>query len=82
MGSEMCIRDRYLLNLCQAPHSFEEILQAVFHQYALTMDCNQYVLVGSTVRSYLAYLYQQQKLSFRFVSNRMLWQTQPEQQDE
>lgn len=72
----------YLLNLCQAPHSFEEILQAVFHQYALTMDCNQYVLVGSTVRSYLAYLYQQQKLSFRFVSNRMLWQTQPEQQDE
>ena len=72
----------YLLNLCQAPHSFEEILQAVFHQYALTMDCNQYVLVGSTVRSYLAYRYQQQKLSFRFVSNRMLWQTQPEQQDE
>lgn len=64
----------YLLELCQTPRSFEEILQAVFQQYGLTMDCNQYVLVGSTVRSYLAYLSRQRKLSFCFASNRMLWQ--------
>lgn len=66
---------RYLLNVCQTPCSFEEILQAVFADFSLTMDCNQYVLVGSTVRSYLAYLNNQQKVSFRFEANRMLWET-------
>lgn len=64
----------YLLDLCKTPHSFEEILQSVFTGYALTMDFNQFVLVGSTVRSYLAYLYHQKEVSVRFEENRMLWQ--------
>lgn len=63
----------YLLDLCKTPRSFEEILQAVFADFSLTMDCNQYVLVGSTVRSYLAYLQHQRKADIRFCENRMLW---------
>lgn len=63
----------YLLNLCKTPRSFEEILQSVFTDYALAMDFNQFVLVGSTVRSYLAYLYNQRRADVRFESNRMLW---------
>ena len=37
------------------------------------MDFNQYVLIGSTVRSYLSYLYDQGKVTADFVDNRMLW---------
>jgi hypothetical protein len=37
------------------------------------MDWNQYVLVGSTLRSYLAYLLDQGRLSAEFVENRLLW---------
>ena len=32
------------------------ILQRLFTEYALTMNFEQYVLVGSTVRSYLSWL--------------------------
>lgn len=63
----------YLLDVCKATRSFEEILQSVFTNYALAMDFNQFVLVGSTVRSYLSYLYNQRRADVRFESNRMLW---------
>ncbi len=68
------IIDRILI-ICTEPRSFEDILQAVFDFYQLTMDVNQYVLVGSTVRSYLSYLSDQGRLKCEFTNNRMLWQT-------
>ena len=64
-----------LLAICQEPISFEDILQQVFEKYELTMDFNQYVLVGSTVRSYLSYLHDQGKLLTAFQANKLLWQT-------
>lgn len=60
--------------LCAQPLCFEEILQKLFAQYALEMDFAQYVLVGSTVRSYLAWLADTQKLRFAFDAGRMLWE--------
>ncbi|MBQ3568749.1 MAG: MBL fold metallo-hydrolase [Anaerotignum sp.] len=45
-----------LLEICKEPMHFELILKKVFEHYELTMDHAQYVLVGSTIRSYLAYL--------------------------
>ena len=35
---------------------FEHILQKVFDRYQLVMTIEQYVLVGSTIRSYLSWL--------------------------
>ena len=37
------------------------------------MNPNQYVLIGSTVRSYLSYLYDEGKLVFEFKENKMYW---------
>ncbi len=62
-----------ILSLCQAPAAFEDILQALFTRLDLTMDFSQYVLVGSTVRSYLSYLKDGDKLEAFFQENRLLW---------
>ena len=40
-----------ILDLCAAPLCFEELLRQLFAAYGLTMTMEQYVLVGSTVRS-------------------------------
>ena len=45
-----------IVDICSAPINFEAVLQRLFRDYGLTMDFAQYVLVGSTVRSYLAWL--------------------------
>ena len=43
-----------IVNICKEPQCFESVLQKLFDFYALNMTFEQYVLVGSTVRSYLA----------------------------
>jgi hypothetical protein len=64
-----------LLELCKTPRTAEEIMKLVFDHYSLTMDFNQYVLVGSTLRSYLAYLMDQGRVETLFMENRLLWKT-------
>lgn len=64
-----------LLEWCQQPRIFEDILKLVFDEYQLTMDWNQYVLVGSTIRSYLAYLHDEGKLQTSFINNALIWQS-------
>ena len=62
-----------ILALCETPCCFEELLRQLFDVYALTMNFEQYVLVGSTVRSYLAWLKDTGRLDVSFEENRMLW---------
>lgn len=62
-----------ILEICTEPISFEKILQKLFDDYSLVMTAEQYVLVGSTVRSYLAWLKDEGRLGFEFENNIMLW---------
>ena len=62
-----------IYNLCEKEKTFEEILKDIFDEYNLVMNANQYVLIGSTIRSYLAYLYDENKLTYEFRENKMLW---------
>ena len=64
-----------LLELCKEPMHFELILKKVFEHYELTMDHAQYVLVGSTIRSYLAYLCDNGKVENYVEDNLLLWKT-------
>lgn len=64
-----------LLELCKTPQHFELILKKVFDHYALTLDHGQYVLVGSTIRSYLSYLADQGKVECYAEDNMLLWKT-------
>ena len=58
---------------CQEPLCFEAILQKLFSDYGLTMNFEQYVLVGSTVRSYLAWLKDTGRMDALFENNMLLW---------
>lgn len=69
---EIC---QLILDFCREPLCFEEVLQSVFRHYQLTMDFNQYVLVGSTVRSYLSYLLDKGALTAEFADSKLLWRT-------
>ncbi|MCI8557196.1 MAG: MBL fold metallo-hydrolase [Lachnospiraceae bacterium] len=61
-------------SVCREPVHFERILQEVFGSYGLTMNFEQYVLVGSTVRSYLSWLKDTGKITAAFQDNMLLWQ--------
>ena len=63
-----------IVRLCAEPLCFETILQRLFSEYELSMDFQQYVLVGSTVRSYLSWLKDTGRLSAGFDNNRLLWE--------
>ena len=64
----------HILDFCTAPHTFEEVLQHLFTSYDLAMTFEQYALVGSTVRTYLSWLLDSERLSATFTDNRLLWQ--------
>ncbi len=62
-----------LLNLCATPKGIDQILKEVFDHYGLTMYWGQYVLVGSTIRCYLAHLHQEGLITTDFSTNQCLF---------
>lgn len=62
-----------ILEICREPASFEAVLKKLFDRYTLSMNAQQYVLVGSTVRSYLSWLRETGRMEILFDSNMMLW---------
>ena len=62
-----------LLDLLAEPLVFEEVLRRLFRRYRLTMDFQQYVLVGSTVKSYLTWLLDGGRVTAAFDDCRLLW---------
>lgn len=68
----MEIADR-ILEICTNPTCFEMLLQKLFDAYGLTMNFQQYALVGSTVRSYLSWLKESGRITAYFENNMMLW---------
>mgnify|MGYP002529030119 FL=1 len=61
-------------SICTQPVSFEALLQRLFDEYALEMSFEQYALVGSTVKSYLAWLMDKGQLKAKCESNLLLWE--------
>lgn len=61
--------------ICKDPLSFDVILQKVFDVYGLTMSYEQYVLIGSTLRSYLAWMKDAGEMESFFEGNMLLWRS-------
>lgn len=59
----------------ETPKTFEVLLSEIFQWYGLAMNFKQYVLLGNTLRSYLAWLNDDGKITYSFSKNQMLWKT-------
>jgi len=66
------IADR-LISVCKEGITFEAALKEMFNQYGLDMNFEQYVLVGSTIRSFLSWLKDTGKLNAYFKNNMLYW---------
>ncbi len=64
-----------ILEICKKPMIFEKVLQQLFNTYGLKMNFEQYVLVGSTVRSYLSWLKDMGRIGVIFENGQLLWNT-------
>ncbi len=62
-----------ILTLAAEPVSTEALLQKLFARYELTMTAQQHALLGSTLRSYLAWLQSAGRITAEFTDNLQLW---------
>ncbi len=62
-----------ILSICREPVSFEGILKKIFQGYGLSMNFEQYALVGSTVRSYLSWLRDDGRLTAAVSDSMLMW---------
>lgn len=65
----------HICDVCREGKTPEELLRQLFIDYDLMMTHEQYVLIGSTVRSYTAWLKDTGRLSCEFTDNRLIWKT-------
>ncbi|MBQ7733019.1 MAG: MBL fold metallo-hydrolase [Synergistaceae bacterium] len=65
-----------IVNICSSPLNFESILQRLFTLYNLSMNFEQYVLVGSTVKSFLSWLKAQGRVRAFFDDSILLWESE------
>lgn len=62
-----------VLDLCTEPICFDELLRRVFDRWALQLTMEQYVLVGSTVKSILSWHLDAGRAETLIENNRLLW---------
>lgn len=62
-----------IADILKAPMCFEALLKKIFDKYELAMNFEQYVLVGSTVRSYLSWMKDDGKIASEFKENSLVW---------
>ena len=60
-------------SILKTPMCFETLLKRLFDEYGLVMNFEQYVLIGSTVRSYLSWLKDNEKIKAAFTANYLMW---------
>ncbi|MBQ0003889.1 MAG: MBL fold metallo-hydrolase [Treponema sp.] len=65
--------DTILQALKDGPKTHEEILKYVADLNNIPMRLSQFMLIGSTLKSYITHLYETEKIKWHFKDNRMLW---------
>ena len=58
--------------ICNTPKTTDDIISEIFRTFGLTMTIEQYVLVGSTVRSYLSWMKDRGVVDFT-INSALLW---------
>jgi len=66
--------ENLILHILKTPKTTEQILKEVADVNGIKLRIAQYVLIGSTLHSYLTSLYEQEKITFNIEENIMKWQ--------
>jgi len=66
---------KYIKKICETKKTFDSILKQLCDIYNVTLNMNQYVLLGSTIRSYLTYLFEKEEIIITFEDNFLYYQT-------
>lgn len=64
-----------MLAVCKEAVSTDTVIQKMFQLYGLRMDAQQYVLVGSTIRSYLSWLRDKGQIDIVIDDSMLLWKS-------
>jgi len=62
-----------ILDVLKTPKTNDEILKAVADRNSIQLGLTNYVLIGSTLRSYLSGLYEEGKITFEITDNMLYW---------
>lgn len=65
--------EQIIKTICATPKTTDDIISEIFRMFGLTMTIEQYVLVGSTVRSYLSWMKDRGVLDFTINNSALLW---------
>lgn len=66
--------ENVIIKIIENPKSYDEIIANIFCHYNLKISYNKYLLIGSTIRSYLAYLTHIGKAKCYFSNNILLFE--------
>jgi len=62
-----------LLEIVYKKISFDDILKTLCDEIGINLNYTQYALIGNTIRSFLSYLYNADKIQYNFVENKLFW---------
>lgn len=65
--------EQVIKTICHVPNTVDDIISEVFRTFGMSMTIEQYVLVGSTVRSYLSWMKDRGVLDFSVDNTVPLW---------
>ena len=74
LGNRLFVLGKGVEKQMSLPEVVRPYARKLFDAYGLAMTFEQYVLVGSTVRSYLAWLKDTGRVAARFEKNLLLWE--------
>lgn len=66
--------ERLIEELLEKPATHEELIKAFADYSGITFRLSQIMLIGSTIRSYLTYLYTEGRVRWFIENNKMYWQ--------
>ena len=70
--------EKFIEEILAEPKTHEELLKIFADRSGMELRLAQFMLIGSTLRSYLTYLYKEGRVRWFFEDNKMLWQTLPQ----
>lgn len=64
-----------ILDICKEKQTYEEILKKIFEYYNLNMNITQYYLIGTTIKSFITYLTNNNLLDLEIENNKLFYKS-------